>query len=288
MNKWLLWALFCFLPMILHGKTIIKNTGDTLNYLIPQDTIFLSTDSYSQKVFTHVMEPNQTLYSLSLFYGMTLDELYFYNPKNEGGRYEVGSKIKIPIPNRSILRFKPADYQDSLYVPIFYTVKRGETLFNIAHRVFNLPVDTIMNRNLMLTPSLYVGQKLHVGWMSIKGIPKKYRPLSASPIWQKSYTLKKIYLRNKKGKREYSRKGSAVYIKGAKSTSDLFVMHRYAPVGSIIAVTNLMKKRTVYAKVVAKIPASYDSNVEVVVSPRIGKMLGVRDPKFYVRTKYLK
>ena len=65
-------------------------------------------------------------------------------------------------------------------------------------------------------------------------------------------------------------------------------MHKYAPIGSIVQVTNPMKRRTVYAKVIAKTPASYDANVEIVVSPRVGKMLGARDKKFYVKTRYLR
>lgn len=288
MNKWLIWAITCFLPFSILGKTTIHNTGDTLNYLIPQDTIFLSSGLYSQKVFIHVMEPNQTLYSLSRFYGLTLEELYFYNPKNQGGRYEVGSEITIPVPNRSILRYRPTDYHDSLYVPICYVVKRGETLFNIAHRIFKLPVDTIMDRNYMMTPALFIGQRLHVGWMSIKGIPDNARQFNGHPIWKKSFSFKRKYLTEKTRKREYSRKGPAVFIKGAKSTSDLFVMHRHAPIGSVVAVTNPMKRRTVYAKVVAKIPNTYDANIEIVVSPKVGKMLGVRDQKFYVKTKYLR
>jgi len=288
MNRYLIWAMFLWLPLNLLGKTNFDLTGDSLNYLTPQDTIFLSTGLYGQKVFVHEMEPNQTLYSLSKFYGLTLDELYYYNPENEGGKYGIGSKIKVPVPNRSIIRFKPKNYDGSSYVPLYYVVKKGETMYHVAQRIFKMPIDTLMDRNKMIGYELSIGQKLRIGWMSIEGIPDGHRQFKGHPMWQKSYAYKMKYALQKRHKKEYNRKGPAVYIEGTKSTSDLFVMHKHAPIGSIIQVNNPMKRRTVYAKVIARTPASYDSNVEIVVSPRVGKMLGARDRKFYVKTKYLR
>ncbi|MEM1122954.1 MAG: LysM peptidoglycan-binding domain-containing protein [Bacteroidota bacterium] len=287
--KKIIWAVvLLWLTASILGKTTLYATGDSLRYLTPQDTIFLTSDAYSQKVFTHIIEPKQTLYSLSKFYGLTLDELYFYNPKNEGGRYGVGSAIKIPIPNRSIIRFRPDDYSPEAYVPIYYVVQKGETLYHIAQRVFKMPIDTIMDRNFLLTTTIAVGHKLQIGWMSIEGVPDNFRQFRGHPLWKKSYAYRKRYNAAKQTKREYRRRGPAMFIKGAKSTTDLLVMHKYAPVGSIVQVTNPMKKRTVYAKVVAKMPKTYDANIEIVVSPRVGKMLGVIDKKFYVKTRYLR
>ena len=289
MNKSIFWAILFFLPLNLFGTTKYGFTGDSLRYLTPQDTIFLTTGLYGQKIFTHTMESNQTLYSLSRFYGLSLDELYFYNPKNEGGRYGVGSKIKIPIPNRSIIRYRPVNYIDPDYIPIYYVVQKGETMYHIARRLFKLPIDTIMDRNNLIEPILSVGHKLRIGWMSIKGVPKEFRgSRGRHPLWNKSLTYKRKYDAERGRKKEYARKGPAVYIEGTKSTSDLLVMHKYAPIGSIVQITNPLKRRTIYAKVVAKTPPTYDINVEIVVSPRVGKMLGARDKKFYVKTRYLR
>jgi len=288
MNKWLFRVIFLLLPLQVTGKWYPESTGDSLRYLTPQDTIFLTTGLCAQKFFTHTMEPGQTLYSLSRFYGLTLEELYFYNPDYEGGKYDIGSQIKIPVPNRSILRYPPDDFDPSQYVPIFYIVQKGETIFNVAHRIFKLPIDTILDRNHMLTPTLFIGQKLHVGWMSIEGIPDNYRQFKGHPLWKKSYNFRQKYVNEKNAGKEHRKKGAAVYIKGNKSTADLLVMHRHAPVGSVMEITNPMKSRTVYAKVVAKIPRTYAPNIEVVVSPGVGKLLGARDDKFYVKTRYLR
>jgi len=162
--------------LLLLLKTNLGATGDSLRYLTPQDTIFISTGAYGQKMFVHTMEPQQTLYSLSRFYGLTLDELYFYNPKNEGGRYGVGSQINIPIPNRSIIRYRPEDYSDTLYVPLYYVVQKGETMYHIPQRLFQLPTDALIDRNSYVVPTFSVGQKLKIGCMSIKGEPAHISP----------------------------------------------------------------------------------------------------------------
>ena len=114
MSNWFIGTIILFCSFNIFGTTNLNITGDSLHYLTTKDTIFLSSDYEGQKIFIHTMEPKQTLYSLSKFYGLSLDELYYYNPANEGGKYGIGSEIKIPIPNRSIIRYKPKDYSLSL------------------------------------------------------------------------------------------------------------------------------------------------------------------------------
>ena len=289
MSNWFIGTIILFCSFNIFGKTNLNITGDSLHYLTTKDTIFLSSDYEGQKIFIHTMEPKQTLYSLSKFYGLSLDELYYYNPANEGGKYGIGSEIKIPIPNRSIIRYKPKDYSNTSYIPLYYVVKKGETMYHIAQRVFKLPIDTLMDRNFLPNPTLSVGQKLRIGWMSINGIPESYRATGGKhPLWMKSRNYERKYRIAKTKKREYRRNGPAVYIQDIKSATDLWVMHRHAPIGSIIQINNPMKRRTLYAKVIARMPRTYDANIEIVVSPRVGKMLGAIDKKFYVKTRYLR
>ena len=74
-----------------------------------------------------------------------------------------------------------------------------------------------------------------------------------------------------------------------KNDTDLYALHRYAPVNSVIAVTNPMKKRTVYVKVIGRMPDTvYSDNIIVVVSSTAASMLGAKDAKFYVQVRYAK
>ena len=81
-------------------------TGDSLYYLTAKDTIFLAVDESNEKIFEHQIEKKQTLFSLAKFYGMTIEELTLYNEALKNPVISIGQKIKIPIPNRAIIRYK--------------------------------------------------------------------------------------------------------------------------------------------------------------------------------------
>ena len=53
--------------------------GDSLNYLTPQDSVFLTVDENNQKIIEHRLEYKQTMYSLAKFYGLELNELMYFN-----------------------------------------------------------------------------------------------------------------------------------------------------------------------------------------------------------------
>ena len=57
--------------------------------------------------------------------------------------------------------------------------------------------------------------------------------------------------------------------------------------GTIIEVLNPMTNRTVYVKVIGKIPdTAYRDEVAVILSPLAAKLLGAIDPRFFVKVKY--
>jgi len=260
-------------------------TGDSLSYLTLQDTIFLKTGDFGEKYFEHTVEKKQTLYSLAKFYGMKLEEVYFYNPSLKGG-YHSGDIVKIPIPNRCILRYKTEDYIKEEFIPIYYVVKKGDTLYGISKRVFKMPMDTITNRNPFILHGLSPGQKLQVGWMSIKGIPQSYRQEGGGILGQINRKYRTRFLGETFTKRTIDHQGISSWKKNSSIQSDFYALHRHAKKGDIIAVTNPMKNRTVYLKVSGKIPETlYGNEVAVVISPFAAKLLGARDPKFFVTVK---
>ena len=76
--------------------------------------------------------------------------------------------------------------------------------------------------------------------------------------------------------------------KDSKEKGALYALHRQASIGTIIQVNNPMNDRIVYAKVIGRIPEAYERNIEVVLSPEAARKLGARDPRFFVKTTYLK
>lgn len=266
-------------------------TGDSLNYLTLKDTIFLTLGGFNEKLFTHKMEKKQTLFSLAKFYGLSVEELYFYNPGLKESSVSVGQEINVPIPNRAIIRYTYTDvnFDPSQHIPVYYTVRKGDTMYRICRDYFKMPFEEILERNQLDDFTLKTGQLLRIGWMNINGIPEEYRQVTGGPLVRRNNALKKIYQADAMNHREKEHQGVAFWQTNSKEDSDFYALHRYARLNSIIAVTNPMKNRTVYVKVIGKIPnTAYGNDVVVVLSPLSAKLLGAKDPRFFVKVKYLK
>ncbi len=276
--------------LILLFPCLLYATGDSTRYLTPKDTIFIYTGSTGDKIFEHTIEKKQTLFSLGKFYGLSVEELYFYNTDLEAQSIKLHQKIRVPIPNRAILRYKTADFQPDQYIPVYYVVQRSETMFRISKYHFQMPMEEIMARNNMTSPDLKEGQQLFVGWMSLEGIPEEARAGSlGGPNNRRNNALRKIFERNTYESSLYHSSGAAFWRTNSGEGFDFFALHRSARVNSIIEITNPMKERKVYAKVAGKIPeTAYDDDVIIVVSPMVARLLGAKDQRFFVKLRYQK
>jgi LysM repeat protein len=262
-------------------------TGDSTRYLAPKDTIFLNIDATGEKLFEHKIERKQTLFSLSKFYGLSVEELYYYNAGLKEESVSPGDKVLIPIPNRAIIRYKVQGFKAWKHVPVFYIVKKGDTMFRVAKTIFKMPVDSILQRNRLQSETVKVGQRLHIGWMSMDGIPEDFRKEVGNPLTRKNTALRKVYTREQGDRKIKEHQGVAYWQKNSKEDSDLYALHREAHRNSIIAVTNPMNKSVIYVKVIGKIPdTAYGSEVVVILSPLAAKALGAKDPRFFVKVKY--
>lgn len=263
-------------------------TGDSLNYLTPEDTVFLMTNDYGDKYLMHQMEPKQTLYSLAKFYGLSVEELYYYNQGLKDSPIKIGQHIRVPIPNRAIRRYQGEGFSPAEYIPIFYRVKRGDTMYRIAKKFFRMEVEELMARNQLMSSEVKSEQLLHVGWMNIHGIQEEMRENAGGPTAQRNQAMKAIYLRECEGN-ESTESGVAHWFKNGNEAAGLYALHRYAGQNAIIGVTNPMNQRTVYVKVIGNMSnRAYENNVKVVLSPMAAKLLGAVDQRFYVKVTYCK
>ncbi len=266
-----------------------KATGDSLNYLLPTDTIFLSVGRFEEKVFEHHIERKQTLYSLAQFYGLSVEELYWFNNGLKDVSIDVGYPVRVPVPNRAIIRYQEPGFDASQHAPVYYVVKKGDTMYRIAKVFFRMPIRDLMERNGLQDTNLKLGQALLVGWMHIGGIPEEFRQVGGGPLARRNNALSKIYIHELGNRRERMEKGPAVWPKESQHDSDLYCLHNQARINDIIKINNPMTNRTVFAKVVGRIPATrYGPNIKVVLSPLAAKYLGAIDPKFYVKVFYPK
>jgi len=156
------------LVLLLLSSSIFANfQGDSLNYLTPQDSVFLTVDENQQKIIEHQLEYKQTMYSLAKFYGLELTELMYFNEDlGEVSDISVGSIIRIPIPNRAIKRYQKEGFEVNKHAPIYYRVQKGDNLFHISQRLFKMPIADVQKRNNIKGNNISPGQLLLMGWMS--------------------------------------------------------------------------------------------------------------------------
>jgi len=267
-----------------------------------------------QKLFiSHKVKSGNTLFSISKFYALPIDKILETNPMVKTKGLTLGADVKIPLSIKAIRKSKTGDFYRWKHIPLCYEVKESETLFKIATTRFNIVADTVARWNNIGKKPIAPGQVLIVGWLPVTGVPAGLQEKTKAPVIpleKKVEIAKKQYdeptknsqeepnaeqpVENKASSKpipvlkEYATQGVAYWMKSSVENRDLYALHRDAPLNSYIAITNPMKKTTTYAKVIDRIPAGTFSDVEVIVSPAVAKMLGSRDPKFFVQIKYKK
>ena len=113
----------------------------------------------------YVVKRGDTLYGISNQYGVSVTDIMKIN-NLKSVTIQVGQILKIPT--------KSGTNPNTLFT---YTVKKGDTLYNIAKR-YNTDVQTIINLNNLKNNNLSIGQVLKI-------------PNSTSTSSGKTYTVKK-------------------------------------------------------------------------------------------------
>lgn len=203
--------------------------------------------------------------------------------------------------------------------PIYYTVKQGETLYSLSKR-FEQSVENLTNYNQLSTTTLKEGQKLIVGYSSASNktitdsapvAKQESKPTPAdnqaatpitkvSPVSEKAPAQVNNFERAtktvspvKKGNggktlMQVAETGVATWIQDGQINQDKYYgLHRTAPIGTIIKVTNRMNNQFVYVKIVGVLPDTGDNdNVIIKVSQAVSGKLNALDPLFQVELSY--
>jgi LysM repeat protein len=257
--------------------------------LYPTDSIELKIEGNS-KFLIHNIRKGQTLYSIAKYYGLEVADIYYYNPALKTN-IPLDFPVKIPVTKKEIYWYKNSSkYISWRAVEVVYIVKPKDTFYKIAKRNLNMPIDSLKAMNCIDTNTLEIGDKLVVGFIDIDGLPERIGVRAWLPInlYTGYKTLKEQYLFVSDNKRVIKEKGPATWNSKMKATS-LYALHRTAPIGTILKVTNPLNNRTLYVKVVGKLQsAGYSYNTIVVLSPACVKSLGGVNTNFMVNIEYYK
>lgn len=176
-----------------------------------------------------------------------------------------------------------------------YKVSAGETLFTIAKR-FNTSVDDIIALNKLPNNNIQPSQILIVR----NGMPPAPEPVKPQPqdviVAKRDTTtvagvadsLDRHLPANRYGLFLKDEKGPATWMDDPSfDPKKQLVLHRTAPIGTVMKITNMVTGRSVFAKVAGRFADNENNkDVIVVVTKNVADMIGAVDKRFRVDISY--
>ncbi|NOW95159.1 LysM peptidoglycan-binding domain-containing protein [Mucilaginibacter sp. SG564] len=172
-----------------------------------------------------------------------------------------------------------------------YKVSAGETLYSIAKR-FGTSVEDITKLNNLTSSTLTPNQVIKVR----SGMPPEERPVAKQDavVTTPDSTVAAIdsagnkLKANRFGLYEKNETGVATWIDDTSlDPKKELVLHRTAPIGTVIKITNPMNNHTTYAKVVGRFTDSEATkDVLIVMTKNTADALGALDKRIHVNISY--
>ncbi|MEJ6978969.1 LysM peptidoglycan-binding domain-containing protein [Pedobacter sp. P351] len=238
-------------------------------------------------IILHKVERRETYYSIGRLYNispLTIIQI------NNNVSLKPGITIKVPTQRHFKASSKSAksSYANSNDGNIVeYKVGRKENLYSIAKR-FNTTVEDIKQLNKLGGDNLSIGQIIKVRQGNPGSAPAVAAPIP-EPITETEPEPERPKIPSGRlGVSERSERGVAVWIADDNlDGSKMLALHRTAPVGTVIKVTNPMTDRVTYAKVVGKFTENESTrDVIIVLTKATADLLGALDKRFLVTLDY--
>jgi len=172
-----------------------------------------------------------------------------------------------------------------------YKVSAGETLYAIAKR-FGTTVEDLTATN-KLTAAIQPGQVLQVRTGVPTPPPAPVAPIDSLMTKRDSTavvpdSLSRNIATSRYGLFEKNEKGAATYIEDASlDPNKKLILHRTAPIGTVMRITNPMNNKTTFAKVVGRFTDTQATkDVIIVMTKNVAESLGALDKRFHVNISY--
>ncbi|MCE2776978.1 MAG: LysM peptidoglycan-binding domain-containing protein [Algoriphagus sp.] len=155
-----------------------------------------------------------------------------------------------------------------------HTVKSGESLFSLS-KLYGTSIEDLIQWNALTSNNLKVGQSIKVGKgasATVEPVVKEVRrqqaaasaqsvESSATPKQEVTAPKEEVTAPNTSGGFTNTKEtGLAELIPGTEANKKYLVLHRTAPVGSVIRVKNEENNLTIFARVVGVLPETGDNS----------------------------
>lgn len=252
----------------------------------------------------HVVQKKENLNFLAEKYGTTINEIKRINDLNTIN-LRIGQVLKMPV--KPGLEQKPVEPEVKTSVTIIpvpvsvpattptpahsneelivHTVASNETIYSIATS-YKMTMDQLKAKNNLPDNSLRVGQRL-----LIKGQYSSKRQQENESQTDTISSIKDPSLRyapSKYGLNQIEERGTGISIVDQDlDPNKMLVLHRTAPIGTVIKITNPMSNRSTFAKVVGKFTENESTkDVIIVMTKAVADALGALDKRFFCNLTY--
>lgn len=268
---------------------------------IPTGKAQMVVENTSGTIISYTIKAKDNLNALAEKYGTTVDAIKKLNTLSSVN-LQIGQVLRIAVSNgetnevqqetvaQTIVTTKPivntpapsAIKSDGSFE---HTVNMGETIYSIAKK-YSLTTYQLKMANNLTDNELTVGQKL-----KIQGTNKITTNTAAEEESDNTETMKDPKLRqpaSKFGLVRFDEKGPAIWIADQDlDPTKMLVLHRTAPVGTIIRVTNPVTNRSAFAKVVGKFTENETTkDVIIVMTKAVADAIGALDKRFFCNLNY--
>lgn len=281
MNRnWIFIFLMCSLQFYAHAQS-------------PDDKYFVINDAELGQYFELNIQPSQTLYSLSRYYHVPLKELQKINNIDDGQNISINQRVKIPFFKKYLKIDKP---QSTKATPMYYQAVGKDNIFRISKIYFNQSIESMMRRNRLEALEVHLHQEFLIGWYLPDDeiseekalVQEKQQFEYDSMVFVKKIGVFDTLIAQPETVVKYRKiKGVASWNKNSSDKENLFALHPTATKNSLIKIYNPLLNRTVWAQVIGSFDASlYDKGIDIIVSPRVAKSLGMNDKRFQVELEF--
>ncbi len=268
-----------------------------------QNPIPVSAPATSNRPQSHTVKARENLHLIAQRYQLSVDDLKRIN-RLTNNQLQVGQVLLLQEDETPSVTGANTVTNPSTTSPvtnpaandIIHTVASGETIYAIA-RKYSTTTYQIQQANNLNSNNLTVGQQLTIKNVS-KANPSAPLPAgnlvtSTSESHEEGQveTIKDPSLRlpaSRYGLSQVDEKGTAVWISDPDlDPNKMLILHRTAPVGTIMKITNPMTNRSAFAKVVGKFTENESTkDVIVVMTKAVADAVGALDKRFFCNLNY--
>jgi len=243
-----------------------------------------------QRFVLHKIEPKETYYKLSRDYNVPVAAI---QSANNNKSLRLGDTVRIPrekVEKATISKVATATNKTSQQQDYTeYIVGKNETLYAISRR-FEIDVDDIKKFNNLTSNTVRDGQLLKIpnaGLVEPTPVITQTAPVVPA-IEERQPIDDSMFKSNKYGIREKKERGVGVWLESLSSNAQTsLALHKTAPIGTILKITNPMNRNVTFAKVVGKFNDNHETqNAIVVLSKSVATSIGALDKKFQVEITY--